>query len=239
MPFNWLKRSMARIIGRERANKISGPYHDWRARKRTQNFLARLSQHDLCVNLGCGYRPMKDWINVDQARGPEVQVVWDLRRGLPFQDESCTAIFSEHVIEHVPREDAERLLAECHRVLAQDGVLRLSTPDAGHYLRSYAGDQNFLRDPAFGEAAGTAMDRVNQMMREYGQHLWVYDAESLISLLQSAGFGSATVRQFGESTHPRMQQIDSAERAFESLYVEAIKSRKGPVSVTQQAKRNR
>ncbi|HSP63872.1 MAG TPA: methyltransferase domain-containing protein [Pyrinomonadaceae bacterium] len=230
---------MARIIGRERANKISGPYHDWRARKRTQNFLARLSQHDLCVNLGCGYRPMKDWINVDQARGPEVQVVWDLRRGLPFQDESCTAIFSEHLIEHVPREDAERLLAECHRVLASDGVLRLSTPDAGRYLRSYAGDQNFLRDPAFGEAAGTAMDRVNQMMREYGQHLWVYDAESLISLLQSAGFGSAKVRQFGESTHPRMQQIDSAERAFESLYVEAIKSRKGPVPVTQQAKRNR
>ena len=223
MPFNWLKRSMARIIGRERANKISGPYHDWRARQRTQNFLAHLAQHDLCVNLGCGYRPLPGWINVDHARSPEVQVVWDLRRGLPFQDESCSAIFSEHLIEHVPREDAGRLLAECHRVLAGGGVLRLSTPDAGRFLRSYAGDQNFLRDPAFGEADGTPMDRVNQMMRESGQHLWVYDAESLVLLLRRAGFGSAAVRQYGESTHPRMQQIDSAERAFESLYTEAIK----------------
>ena len=223
MPFNWLKRSMTRIIGRERANKISGPYHDWRARKRTQNFLAHLSQHDLCVNLGCGYRPMKGWINVDHARGPEVQVVWDLRRGLPFQDGSCAAIFSEHLIEHVPREDAGRLLAECHRVLANGGVLRLSTPDAGRFLRSYAGDQNFLRDPAFGEAAGTAMDRVNQMMREYGQHQWAYDGESLTILLKKCGFASVVEQEFGQSVHPKMIGIDAESRSFESLYVEAVK----------------
>jgi predicted SAM-dependent methyltransferase len=223
MPFNWLKHSMVRIIGRERANKISGPYHDWRARKRTQEFLAHLSQHDLCVNLGCGYRPMKDWVNVDQARGPEVQVVWDLRCGLPFQDGSCSAIFSEHLIEHVPREDAKRLLAECYRVLADDGVLRLSTPDAGRYLRSYAGDQNFLRDPSFADPAGTPMDRVNQMMREYGQHLWVYDAESLTRALKSAGFSRIVAQEFAQSLHPKMQEIDSEARAFESLYVEAVK----------------
>jgi predicted SAM-dependent methyltransferase len=223
MPFNWLKRSMARIIGRERANKISGPYHDWRARKRTQDFLARLTQHELCVNLGCGHRPLKGWINVDHARGPEVQVVWDLRRGLPFQDKSCSAIFSEHLIEHVPREDAELLLAECHRVLASGGVLRLSTPDAGRYLRSYAGDQSFLRDPAFGETAGTPMDRVNQMMREDGQHQWAYDGESLTLLLTKCGFGSVIAQEFGQSVHPKMIGIDTASRAFESLYVEAVK----------------
>jgi len=223
MLFNRLKRSITRIIGRERANKISGPYHDWRARRRTEDFLAQLSQHDLCVNLGCGYRPMKDWINVDQARGPEVQVLWDLRRGLPFQNGSCSAIFSEHLIEHVPREDAARLLAECHRVLAKGGVLRLSTPDAGRYLRSYAGDQNFLRDPAFGEAAGTPMDRVNQMMREDGQHLWVYDAESLTRALECAGFSRIVGQEFGQSLVPKMQGIDAEARAFESLYVEAVK----------------
>jgi predicted SAM-dependent methyltransferase len=223
MPFNWLKRLMARIIGRERANKISGPYHDWRARKRTQHFLANLSQHNLCVNLGCGYRPMKDWINVDQARGPEVQVVWDLRRGLPFQDESCSAIFSEHLIEHVPRQDTERLLGECYRVLANGGVLRLSTPDAGRYLRSYAGDQKFLQDPAFGPQADTPMNRVNQMMREYGQHLWVYDAESLTRALKDAGFSRIVEQEFAQSLLPKMRGIDSEARAFESLYVEAVK----------------
>ncbi len=218
-----MKRSLVSIVGRERANKISGPYHDWCARKRTQNFLANLSQQNLCVNLGCGYRPMKDWINVDQARGPDVQVVWDLRRGLPFQDGSCAVIFSEHVIEHVPKEDAERLLAECYRVLANGGVLRLSTPDAGRFMRSYAGDQKFLRDPAFGELPGTAMDRVNQMMREYGQHLWVYDVESLSLALERAGFSRVVEQEVGQSLVPKMQGIDSEDRAFESLYVEAVR----------------
>jgi predicted SAM-dependent methyltransferase len=223
MPLKWLKHSLVKIIGREKANRISTPYHDWRARRRTQHFLAKLSQQDLHVNLGCGYQPMKDWINVDQARGSEIQVVWDLRRGLPFRDESCSAIFSEHVIEHIPKEDAARLIGECYRVLASGGVLRLSTPDAERYLRSYAGDQEFLRNPSFGETAGTPMDRINQMMREHGQHLWVYDTESLTLALEGAGFTRIVEQEFGQSLHASMRGIDSEPRAFESLYLEAVK----------------
>lgn len=222
-PFQWLKRSAVGIIGRQRANKIAGPFHDWRARRRTRQFLAKLPEGELCINLGCGFRPMTGWINVDRARSPEVQVVWDITHGLPFPDSSCSAIFSEHLIEHAPKEDAARLLNECYRVLKTGGVLRVSTPDAERYLRSYAGDGEFLRHPGFREPCETPLERINQMMREYGQHLWVYDAESLLLLLRKAGFSSATEQQFGVSAHPRMQQIDSAERAFESLYAEGIK----------------
>jgi predicted SAM-dependent methyltransferase len=218
-----LKRFIVQLIGRDHANRISAPYHDWRARKQTAEFLAHLSQQHLFINLGCGYRPLKDWINVDVARGPQVQVVWDVRKGLPFTKESCAAIFSEHVIEHLTRTDAENLVRECYRVLEFGGVLRLSTPDAGRFLRSYAGDRQFLDDPRFSEPADTPMDRVNMMMREHGQHLWTYDCESLSRLLLKTGFGSATEKRFGVSSHPRMQGIDCAKREFESLYVEAIK----------------
>ncbi len=103
------------------------------------------------------------------------------------------------------------------------GVLRLSTPDAGRYLRSYAGDGEFLRHPSFPQAVETWLDRVNIMMREGGQHLWVYDSESLLLLLRRAGFTSCVEQQFGISQHPRMQSIDLESRAFESLYVEAVK----------------
>ncbi|HMJ24903.1 MAG TPA: methyltransferase domain-containing protein [Pyrinomonadaceae bacterium] len=222
-PFKWAKRSLVGIIGRDRANRIAGPYHDWRARRHTRAFLADLPKGDLCVNLGCGYRPMKGWINVDRARSPEVQVVWNLAEGLPFPDSTCAAIFSEHVIEHISKEHASRLLGECYRVLQPGGVLRISTPDAERFLRSYAGDGEFLRHPAFDEPIETPLDRINQMMREYGQHLWVYDAESLILRLRKVGFSSAFAQQYRVSAHPRMQDIDSAEREFESLYVEAIK----------------
>lgn len=218
-----MKQAVVAVIGRERANRITAPFYDWQARKRTREFLERLPSRDICVNLGCGYRPMSGWVNVDIARGPEVQVVWDLGRGLPFADESCAAVFSEHVIEHVPRESAARLLQECHRVLQRGGVLRLSTPDAERFLRSYAGDGEFLRHPDFDEPAETRLDRVNKMMREHGQHQWVYDEESLSLALSRAGFTKIIRQEFGRSLHPHMQNIDTTSRAFESIYMEAVK----------------
>jgi predicted SAM-dependent methyltransferase len=223
-PVRSIKRALVGALGRERANRLSAPYHDRAARRRTARTLASLrTARDLRVNIGCGPNALAGWINLDAARGERIDVVWDLRRGLPFADESCAAVFGEHVIEHVPRESAETLLRECLRALKRGGVLRLSTPDAGRYLRSYAGDGEFLRHPSFAEPAETPMDRVNQMMRESGQHLWCYDAESLLLLLRKAGFSTAVEQRFGESLDPSMRGIDSEGRAFESLYVEAVK----------------
>ncbi len=218
-----LKRLVVGVIGRERANRVAAPYHDWRARRRSQAFIAALPAGDLCVNIGCGPNALPGWINLDAARGDQIDIVWDLRHGLPFRDQSCTAVFGEHVIEHIPKEGAEFLLRECHRVLQPGGVVRLSTPDAGRFLKAYVNDQDFLNDPRFPDPADTPMDRVNMMMREFGQHLWCYDIESISLLLKKAGFSSIRAQKFGESSHPRMQGLDLKERAFESLYVEGIK----------------
>jgi predicted SAM-dependent methyltransferase len=218
-----LKRAVVGVVGRERANRLSAPYHDWAARRRSARTLAALPARDLLVNIGCGPNALPGWVNLDVTRAPGVDVVWDLRRGLPFADSSCAAIFGEHVIEHMPKEAAERLAREALRALRPGGVLRLSTPDAGRYLRSYATDGEFLRSTHFSEPAETPMDRVNQMMREGGQHLWCYDAQSLLLLLRRAGFREVSERGFGESPDPRLRGIDAAGRAFESLYVEATK----------------
>jgi len=218
-----MKRLIVNIVGRDTANRLSAPYHDWRARRRSARALAALPAKGLYVNFGCGPNALPGWVNLDVARGDQIDIVWDLRNGMPFANESCAALFGEHVIEHVPRDAAEKLVRECHRVLQPGGVLRLSTPDAGRYLRSYAGDGEFLRHPAFPAPYETPLDRINHMMREDGQHLWVYDADSLVLLLRKAGFSAAFEKKFGESADPRMQQIDSEGRAFESLYVEGVK----------------
>lgn len=214
---------VVKTLGRERANRLSAPVYDWLARQETERRLRALPRQDLNVNLGCGDRPLAGWINLDRARGPQVDIVWDLRRGLPFPSESCSAIFAEHVIEHLAKSDAENLLKECYRVLQPRGVLRLSTPDAGRYLCSYAGDRNFLYHRNFTRAISTPLDRINVMMREDGQHLWVYDAESLIMVLNRAGFSKVFEQPFGISVHPKMSDIDYPQRAFESLCVEAAK----------------
>jgi predicted SAM-dependent methyltransferase len=152
-----------------------------------------------------------------------VEVVWDVTKGLPFPSSSCTAVFSEHLIEHLNKEDAGRLLGECHRVLQDRGVLRLSTPDAELVLRSYAGDRRFLAHPGFSQKIDAPIDRVNQMMREHSLHLWSYDAELLTLMLNRAGFRSVIRQCFGVSAHPAMANIDFEARAFESLYLEGVK----------------
>jgi predicted SAM-dependent methyltransferase len=219
----WLKCTAVTVLGRERTNRITAPYYDWQARKRTTERLATLPPKDLCLNLGCGSLPLPGWINVDIARGPQVDVVWDLSKSLPFRDESCAVIYCEHMIEHLSRNDAKTFLRECFRVLREGGVIRLSTPDAERFLRSYAEDGEFLRHPSFPEPIVTPLDRINLMMRENGQHLWVYDRESLSIALNRAGFSTIIEQKFGESTHPRLQNLDTAGRAFESLYIEAVK----------------
>ena len=54
---------------------------------------------------------------------------------LPFDDGSMHFIFSEHFFEHLFFDEALDLMKECHRILAQRGVMRLSVPDAD--LRTY------------------------------------------------------------------------------------------------------
>ena len=217
------KRAIVGIIGRPAANRLSAPYHDFLAVRRTREMLERLPSHGLSVNIGCGPNARPGWVNLDMARGAGIDVVWDLRKGLPFRSESCTAIFGEHVIEHLSKADAETLVRDCHRSLEIDGVLRLSTPEAGRFFRSYAADGDFLRHSGFGAPAETAMDRINQMMREFGQHLWSYDTESLSLLLKKAGFSRVVEKLCGESEHPLMKGVDDPTRAFESVYFDAIK----------------
>src|SRR6266567_1778339 len=52
---------------------------------------------------------------------------------LPLPDASLDAIVSFETIEHLPREDQSRMLAEFARVLAPDGILVLSTPNPIEY----------------------------------------------------------------------------------------------------------
>jgi Methyltransferase domain len=63
---------------------------------------------------------------VDMFPAPGVDVLADLRRGLPFADGSVDRIYAVHVLEHVL--DLVPVMNELHRVLAGDGVLHVLSP---------------------------------------------------------------------------------------------------------------
>jgi predicted SAM-dependent methyltransferase len=207
------------VLGRRRTQAIGRRYYRWRSKRESRRFLERLGTSGLAINFGAGWRPLEGWVNVDIAAAPGIDVVHDVTEGLPFGTGSAQAILAEHLIEHLTRDAAVDFLSECHRVLATRGVVRLSTPDGGRYVRSYAGDKEFLDRMRCPEEV-LDFDVINRVMREDGLHLWLYDETSLCDLVERAGFREVRAAGFGESRSPLMSSVDSPERAVESLYVE-------------------
>jgi SAM-dependent methyltransferase len=94
------------------------------------------------LNFGCGMAFHPGWVNLDSSADFPGVIRHDLRRGLPFADESFDAVYGSHVLEHLEPEAGARLLRECHRVLKPFGVARIVVPDleaiAMLYLESLA-----------------------------------------------------------------------------------------------------
>lgn len=91
------------------------------------------------LNLGCGAHYRDGWTNVDiSSTGPGV-VAHDLRRPLPFSDDSFDLVYHSHVLEHFQRDQAPVFLAECLRVLRPGGLLRVVVPDLEQIVRHYLG----------------------------------------------------------------------------------------------------
>lgn len=81
------------------------------------------------LNIGCGMRFHTDWVNIDSFPGDKSILRHDITRGLPFADQSFDAVYHSHVLEHMDRIQAPRLIQECHRVLKKGGILRVVVPN--------------------------------------------------------------------------------------------------------------
>jgi len=127
----------------------------------------RLEDSRALLNLGCGPRANPNWINIDfswyarlrrypglvvllRSLGlfsperyayflgfPDNVIVWDLRKGIPFNDDSFNAVYSSHLLEHLDRAVVGPFLIECRRVLKPGGVLRIVVPDLEIIIITY------------------------------------------------------------------------------------------------------
>lgn len=89
------------------------------------------------INIGCGYRFHKDWLNLDlHAHSPGV-VACDLTKGIPVKSGDGDAVYAAAVLEHIRPQNVPGFLAECNRVLMKGGVIRLAVPDFEQQVRVY------------------------------------------------------------------------------------------------------
>jgi len=174
-------------------------------------------------------------------------LVHDLRRGLPFPDESVDAVYHSHILEHIDRDGAEPFLLEIKRVLRLGGVQRIVVPDFEKLCRDYLAQVSTAQaDPAL---AGTHERYIGAIIEQsvrraaYGTrdlpplrkrlenlilgdargrgetHQWMYDRISLVALLSRLGFRDPQICQFDTSSIPNWNDYGLDRGADGGAYI--------------------
>jgi predicted SAM-dependent methyltransferase len=143
-----------------------------------------------------GTEPHSDWKILDIETRPEVDFIGNASDLSQFADNSITAIYASHVLEHFYyglNNELIRTLREWHRVLEPEGKLFISVPDLKTLCWLYlnpnmmAQERHHLMRMMFGGH-----------MNEYDVHKVGFDVETLAMYLAEAGFQQyEPVSEFG------------------------------------------
>jgi predicted SAM-dependent methyltransferase len=147
------------------------------------------------INLGCGRRPLRGFLNVDLLEAPGVDLVADVGGPLPFADGSADLLYASHVLEHLPTARVPEVLREWRRVLRDGGRLLVAVPDLERIARLLLARPGWFtppNQPWVGVVYGGQHD-------ELDFHKTGFTTIWLAALLDEAGFGSIErVERFSE-----------------------------------------
>jgi predicted SAM-dependent methyltransferase len=149
----------------------------------------------------------------------------DAARRIPHADATVDAIYSSHMLEHLDRVEAQAFLAECRRVLKPGSILRLAVPDLRYiaYLYLRANDANgFLSHLQFDlDKPRGLMARLHRMLSGGRGHHWMYDRDSLLALVETAGFADVAPAEEGRTRIADPGGLDLNEREGDTFCLEA------------------
>lgn len=219
------------------------------------------------LNLGCGSKLDYSWTNIDfspivflarhvtiakilrriavlsEARYKKVLNIdpdiirWDLRKGIPFGNQSFDVVYSSHFLEHLDLEAVVPFLKGIHRVLKRGGIVRIVVPDLQILVNRYVSSAKKLERgnvSALNEHQKSVCDLFGQMVgkessgtniqpafvrviekivrggpRKIGElHRWMYDKYTLQALLKDIGFVDVREHRYYSSRIDGWQQFN-------------------------------
>jgi predicted SAM-dependent methyltransferase len=137
------------------------------------------------INIGCGHKPLPEYLNIDLRDIPGVDMVGDAM-ALPFAPSSLTEIFSAHLLEHFTQLALKkRILPYWRDLLSDDGRIRIVVPDAESMIKAHINDEMSFAD----------LHEVTFGSQDYDSdyHKTMFTANSLKCLLQQVGFKNINI----------------------------------------------
>ena len=137
------------------------------------------------LNLGGGISKREGYLNVDIYPFENVDVVHDIEKALPFDDNYFEHIYSSHSLEHCTLQSIPSILKECYRVLQKNGTLEILVPCLEHSIKSFL-------EASEEERWGYRIEYIfgNQGKSQIGQqlHKTGFTADRLKYLCEHSGF---------------------------------------------------
>lgn len=181
------------------------------------------------LHIGCWSNYLKWFCNIDIDG--DADLICDVRKWFPIENDSIDLIFSEHMLEHLDYPlSVSIFFKECFRVLKKWWKLIIGVPDTELIINAYVKrDRNILKkfmDSWYKKRNHdnfmTYIDLVNYHMRDerfsdvYTPHLWAYDLEKLKSMGKMIWFKKSSKISFPK-------KYWNPKRKFGSIYVQYIK----------------
>jgi predicted SAM-dependent methyltransferase len=172
------------------------------------------------LNWGCGSHVAPGWINSDVKAATGVDLVADVRHGLPLASGSMDYVVSVHALPELSYTEQVPVLGELRRVLRPGGALRLALPDLRKGIDAYLReDLGYFKVDE--DAAKTLGGRFIAHMLWYGYSRTLFTADFAGELLERAGFVDVVACEADRtaSEFPEIVALDNRED--ESFFIEA------------------
>tara|TARA_E500000331_G_C17203872_1_gene690498 strand:- start:762 stop:1310 length:549 start_codon:yes stop_codon:yes gene_type:complete len=134
------------------------------------------------LHLGCGSKKLANYVHVDIADFPHIAHKKPIYPLDFIESGSVEEIYCSHALEYYDFHEALLVLKDWHRVLNDNGCLRLSVPDFDKLLKVYydqSGNIDSIIGPIFGRWSISA---------DYIYHRTVYNKKKLTELLSIVGY---------------------------------------------------
>src|SRR5271169_2253485 len=83
---------------------------------------------DIRLDIGCGKNKKEGFIGIDQYKMDGVDLVMDVRKRWPYDDESVDEVHSSHFVEHLTGKERVHFFNELYRVLKKGAQATIITP---------------------------------------------------------------------------------------------------------------